>query len=593
MSSSGLIYAVIVGAWAAYLVPMWLRRQDELNDARPTERFSTAIRLLSGRAAMERRYAKGLDVEGLPGAASDDAHAPRRTAADADPGPAAQGRDEAGAVGPDDETDVVDVRAFAQPATMSVTVTDALSVDPAVAYPAVPLADAPAEPAARAAEPGAGPPGRPGAAGADDGPAERSRRAKALARRRRTTVILFLAFTIGAVVAAVGGVAFLWAPVGPAALLSAYIVYLRVQERRRFAFTMDQRRAELAAQRLREQRGRAVPGPARPAAPGPQPGEGPTGGPDPDRGPTPDRGPDRPAAPRPAVDRSAPERRGPDRPGPERRGPERRGPARPAVERDPAVRAQAPGGEPSRVPASGPGTPRPSSGADPARRRPPGAGMPRQPAGPTDQPRPPAPGDTPPGQPPYEAERGARRPPTDDPTRRPQDPARRAPDDAPARRAQGGDPGRRGPGEGAARRAPGDATAPPPVARSAHAADRRALVEQTDHAEWVDERERERGGATGESWDPIPVPLPTYVTAPVAPRARADADLGAPDGWSPARSSAAEPTDAPPEPVTPTDVEPSPPPGSGPPPRRPTRDRGRTPLFDQYADEPHPRAANE
>ncbi|RDG31726.1 hypothetical protein DVH02_33075, partial [Streptomyces corynorhini] len=60
MSSSGLIYAVIVGAWAAYLVPMWLRRQDELNEARPTERFSTAIRLLSGRAAMERRYAKEL-----------------------------------------------------------------------------------------------------------------------------------------------------------------------------------------------------------------------------------------------------------------------------------------------------------------------------------------------------------------------------------------------------------------------------------------------------------------------------------------------------------------------------------------------------
>ena len=44
VSSSGLIYAVIVGAWAAYLVPMWLRRQDELNEARPTERFSTAIR---------------------------------------------------------------------------------------------------------------------------------------------------------------------------------------------------------------------------------------------------------------------------------------------------------------------------------------------------------------------------------------------------------------------------------------------------------------------------------------------------------------------------------------------------------------------
>ncbi|MFE2435785.1 hypothetical protein ACFXA8_13965, partial [Streptomyces sp. NPDC059409] len=67
MSSSGLIYAVIVGAWAAYLVPMWLRRQDELNEARPTERFSTAIRLLSGRAGMERRYAKDLRSRGGAG----------------------------------------------------------------------------------------------------------------------------------------------------------------------------------------------------------------------------------------------------------------------------------------------------------------------------------------------------------------------------------------------------------------------------------------------------------------------------------------------------------------------------------------------
>ncbi|MEW1603313.1 hypothetical protein AB0450_20820, partial [Streptomyces sp. NPDC093808] len=88
MSSSGLIYAVIVGAWAAYLVPMWLRRQDELNEARPTERFSTAIRLLSGRAGMERRYAKDL------------------RARSADEG-------EQSVHDPDAVTDSVDVRAFA------------------------------------------------------------------------------------------------------------------------------------------------------------------------------------------------------------------------------------------------------------------------------------------------------------------------------------------------------------------------------------------------------------------------------------------------------------------------------------------------
>ena len=92
MSSSGLIYAVIVGAWAAYLVPMWLRRQDELNEARPTERFSTAIRLLSGKAAMERRYAKDLQARSTEEGEQD--------------------ADDLDAV-----TDSVDVRAFAMPPT--------------------------------------------------------------------------------------------------------------------------------------------------------------------------------------------------------------------------------------------------------------------------------------------------------------------------------------------------------------------------------------------------------------------------------------------------------------------------------------------
>ncbi|PRH77044.1 hypothetical protein C6N75_22465, partial [Streptomyces solincola] len=207
MSSSGLIYAVIVGAWAAYLVPMWLRRQDELNEARPTERFSTAIRLLSGRAGMERRYARELD---------------RRTAGDA---PAD--------VDPDAVTehlDSVDVRAFAAPRTE--------------VRPEAPAAGEPSAPSGPERRP------RPGAA------AERARRSKSLARRRRTTVVLFAAFTVGAVAAAVGGLAFLWAPALPALLLSAYIAHLRRQERRRFAYVMDRRRAEAAAQRLRENRPR-------------------------------------------------------------------------------------------------------------------------------------------------------------------------------------------------------------------------------------------------------------------------------------------------------------------------------------------------
>ncbi|MEV7020581.1 hypothetical protein [Kitasatospora sp. NPDC093558] len=86
MSSSGLIYAVIVGAWAAYLVPMWLRRQDELNEARPTERFSTAIRLLAGRSALERRAARALGDEPRDDEQSSDGPPARDEAVSGDPG---------------------------------------------------------------------------------------------------------------------------------------------------------------------------------------------------------------------------------------------------------------------------------------------------------------------------------------------------------------------------------------------------------------------------------------------------------------------------------------------------------------------------
>ncbi|MFJ5213702.1 hypothetical protein ACIP98_03220 [Streptomyces sp. NPDC088354] len=191
MSSSGLIYAVIVGAWAAYLVPMWLRRQDELNEARPTERFSTAIRLLSGRAALERRYAKTAD--------------------------------------PDEETEgdpAVDVRDLA-----------------------VPAPEVPAQPKPLQAKP------QPQAqAGAQSKTKKPNPRAKVLAARRRTTTLLFLGFTFGMIVAAVGGVAFLWAPGIPAVLLTIYIAHLRAQERRRFEVKLDQRRAAEAAKRLRDAR---------------------------------------------------------------------------------------------------------------------------------------------------------------------------------------------------------------------------------------------------------------------------------------------------------------------------------------------------
>ncbi|MER7573261.1 gephyrin-like molybdotransferase receptor GlpR [Streptomyces sp. NPDC126514] len=404
MSSSGLIYAVIVGAWAAYLVPMWLRRQDELNEARPTERFSTAIRLLSGRAGMERRYAKDLRA---------------RSADEGEPS----------AVDPDGVTASVDVRAFAMPPTrpqaqavVPPRAEEKERAEPVRAQPAAPAPEpVPAQqlstaqktvPAARRTPPTA----------AAEAAAARARRTKALARRRRTTVMLFLAFTCGTIVAAVGGLAFLWAPAVPAVLLSAYIGYLRSQERRRFAYQMDRRRAEVAAQRLKERA----------------------------------------------------------------RQPRRRAPA--------------------------------DSGAQ------------------TDE-----------------------------------------------------------PGEG-----PAPETDP---GLSALAADRRALVEQTDHAEWVDQqRERQRRPGQGDSWDPVPVPLPTYVTAPVAPRATTDVDLGAPDAWSSARSSAVAPEQeaesrAAEESEAAADEERADGGGRSDARRaasaRRARERGRTPLFDQYEDGGRPRAANE
>ncbi|MEV7994706.1 gephyrin-like molybdotransferase receptor GlpR [Streptomyces sp. NPDC086077] len=422
MSSSGLIYAVIVGAWAAYLVPMWLRRQDELNEARPTERFSTAIRLLSGRAGMERRYAKDLRArstdEGEPG--FDD---------------------------PDAVTDSVDVRAFAVPPTRPQTgaVTEA-AAKAAPASEARTTGTAPARADVSTPRPSRKPvPPAPRAPGAEAA-AARARRTKVLARRRRTTIMLFLAFTLGAVVAAVGGLTFLWAPGVPAVLLSGYIVYLRAQERRRFAYQMDRRQAEAAAQRLRDRA---------------------------------------------------------------------RQPRRHAV-------AEAEADEPE-------------EGHEP------------------------------------ETDAGL----------------------------------------------------------SALAADRRALVEQTDHAEWVDQqRERQRRPGHGESWDPVPVPLPTYVTAPVAPRATPEVDLGALDAWSSARSSpvaqgqeaaagSREHASGTPASASSADAAVGEPgqarsadgavdsaadkadgEGRGDARRRAAsarraRERGRTPLFDQYEEGERPRAANE
>ena len=141
-------------------------------------------------------------------------------------------------------------------------------------------------------------------------------------------------------------------------------------------------------------------------------------------------------------------------------------------------------------------------------------------------------------------------------------------------------------GRGAGGRTPSPEPRRPAV--SPQEAGRRALVEQTDHAEWVDQQRERAGPARGDSWDPVPVPLPTYVTAPVAPRATSGVDLSGPGDLElgPLHRTADPTTRQPgaPEPRAAGAPHPAP---------RRTRDRGRTPLFDQYEDEDRPRAANE
>ncbi|RAJ36091.1 hypothetical protein K353_04831 [Kitasatospora sp. SolWspMP-SS2h] len=217
---------------------MWLRRQDELNESRPTERFSTAIRLLAGRSAMERRAARVLGDQ-----TADQQH------------PAGQDPD----------------GALADPAP---------DPDPASGRESGPAPD-PADVPTRVAGPAAGPAAEPAAdplaaAKSAEGRAERERehgdrrsaerRARLLARRRRMVTMLFLAFALGAVVAGVAGFAFLWVPAVPGVLLTLYIGHLRRLERQRYEVKFDRGRAAQAAERLRERERERTARPAAPAA---------------------------------------------------------------------------------------------------------------------------------------------------------------------------------------------------------------------------------------------------------------------------------------------------------------------------------------
>ena len=54
---SGIIYAVIIVMWAAYFIPRWLKRHEELSESRSVEKFDQAMRILSRRESTpDQRY---------------------------------------------------------------------------------------------------------------------------------------------------------------------------------------------------------------------------------------------------------------------------------------------------------------------------------------------------------------------------------------------------------------------------------------------------------------------------------------------------------------------------------------------------------
>jgi hypothetical protein len=54
---SGVIYAALLVGWGMYFVPRWVRRHEELSEARSVERFSRAMRILSRRTPTpDQRY---------------------------------------------------------------------------------------------------------------------------------------------------------------------------------------------------------------------------------------------------------------------------------------------------------------------------------------------------------------------------------------------------------------------------------------------------------------------------------------------------------------------------------------------------------
>ncbi|WP_194919265.1 hypothetical protein [Catenulispora rubra] len=248
MSSSGLIYAGIVGAWAVYLVPVWLRREEQLNEAREKARYAAAIRTL-GRS--ERFEKKVLAEESLAATGTDGAPGPRAGDGSTPEKPAPR------------KTAVLPTPASVE----SVKQKPALKPKPAAAAQPrkgvtarLPHHQQPAAKVAKVAKPAAKP--SPAATAATAA----RRRGVLLMRRRRVVAALFTLATLGAVVSTFLGLDYIWAMLAPAALFSGYVVYIRRDEKQRARERFRRRQAALVAERRRERQRQAEQRTSAPAA---------------------------------------------------------------------------------------------------------------------------------------------------------------------------------------------------------------------------------------------------------------------------------------------------------------------------------------
>jgi hypothetical protein len=271
MSSSGLIYAFIVGAWAVYLVPMWLRREDELNTARQTQRYTTAIKVLSHKDSFERRYGAAGEQDQareLPLAAGQSGPAPAAGSRTLDR-VKQKDRERAVASAPSSRRVTAKVAApganpgTAKPNAKPGTRSEAPAKRTAGPSPSTAATSAAASGASSATAPAkespatvwtpapltASTPATSSAASSGVGP-----RSVLRASRRKVVGFLFALTSLGALVSADLGLGYVWAMLLPAAVLSGYIAWCRKDERARAAERARRHAAAAKAAREAERR---------------------------------------------------------------------------------------------------------------------------------------------------------------------------------------------------------------------------------------------------------------------------------------------------------------------------------------------------